>query len=155
MKIFLTIFFSALSFIASSQVFIKSSQISSNCISGIAAGSAAEDYGGNINFSGCLYWTLDDESQNVYEIYEYKNGEVISRITFNPETGLVQSTETPNQTCQYFDDGRLAYRCVYGSNHIRISEIKFRIVKNKYIIEFNKTFDNQGKVIECVGKGCE
>ena len=152
MKIFLTIFFSALSFIASSQVFIKSSQISSNCISGIGVD---EDYEGNINFSGFVYWTLDDESQSVYEISEIKNGEVISRITFNPETGLVQSTETPNQTCQYFADGRLEYRCVYGSNHIRISEIKFRIVKNKYIIEFNKTFDNQGKVIECVGKGCK
>ena len=154
MKIFFTIFFSALSFIASSQVFIKSSQISGSCINGNANIDYSELMEGNISFSACIYWTLDDESQNVYEIYEYKNGEVISRITFNPETGLVQSTETPNQTCQYFDDGRLAYRCVYVARQ-KTSEIKFKIVKNKYIIDFNKTYDNQGKVIECVGKGCE
>ena len=150
MKTFLTIFFSALSFIASSQVFIKSSQMGSNCINGIGI---MEDYEGNINFSGFVYWT-DDESQNVYEISEIKNGEVISRITFNPETGLVQSTETPNQTCQYFDDGRLAYRCVYVARQ-KTSEIKFKIVKNKYIIDFNKTYDNGGKLIDCIGKGCK
>lgn len=148
MKIFLTTFFSVLSFIASSQVFIKSSQISGNCING------NEMIQDNIDFSGCVYLALDDESQNVYEIYEYKNGEIISRITFNPKTGLVQSTATPNQTCQYFDDGRLAYRCVYVARQ-KTSEIKFKIVKNKYIIDFNKTYDNGGKLIDCIGKGCE
>ena len=151
MKTFLTIFFSALSFIASSQVFLKSSQISSKCINNLESNGAEL----TADFSGCAYDITDEVTQNVNVIYEYKNGEVVSSITFNPSTGLVQSTETPNQRCQYFVDGRLKYRCVYGANHTKISEIQFVIVKDKYIIDFNKTYDNQGKVIECVGKGCE
>ena len=151
MKTFLTIFFSALSFIASSQFFIKSSQLSSNCINSLESNGAEL----NTDFSGCSYDITDEVTQNVLEISEYKNGEVVSRITFNPSTGLVQSTENPNQKCLYFVDGRLKYRCVYGSNHTKISEIQFVVVKDKYIIDFNKTYDNQGKVIECVGKGCE
>ena len=68
MKTFLTIFFSALSFIASSQFFIKSSQLSSNCINSLESNGAEL----NTDFSGCSYDITDEVTQNVLEISEYK-----------------------------------------------------------------------------------
>jgi hypothetical protein len=151
MKVFTTIFFSALGFIASSQVFIKASQLKNNCINSMESNGMEN----NPDFSGCIYDTFDELSQTVHQISEYKNAEVISQIVFNIKTGQVKSTYTPFQQCEYFEDGRLKSRVVRGENGSLLSSLEFKIEKDKYFINMNKTYDNQGKLIDCVGKGCE
>jgi hypothetical protein len=150
MKAISIILFSLISFVSQSQVFIKVSQLNSNCIN-LAESNEADI---SPDFSGCAY-EADEVTQNVYDLSEFKNGELISRITFDLATGLVQSSYNSTQKCEYFADGRLKYRCTYGTNQSKTSEIQYKIEKEKYFVYTNKTYDNAGKLIECSGKGCE
>jgi hypothetical protein len=147
MKFVTILFFCAFSFLAESQVFLNRFQLGSECVN------INDSIGFYYGYSGCAFDV--DDNHHILSVFEYEFGNPVSIITFNPETGLIQSTQTPYQHCDYFEDGRLSSRTTWGENKQIIYETIYKIEKEKYFLFQNLTYDNSGKLIDCSGKGCK